>query len=284
MHIIALNAGSLIRVYESPSISAVLTTTGRLVDSAQRRIQETGSWLTRVMLPGGLRVGQPGYVATLQVRMLHAHMRRLALNRGYDASADGHPINQVDLGRTWMDFTLTAYTAEGLLGFGLSSREQADLYRYWWCVAHLLGIDERLVRGITGNEAAARLDAVFQAVTGPVTEDSAVLADATLESATSALHGLLHVPRELARPALNALARRIHGDAVCQDLRIPPAPIADAWLGPVLSGLALARERRRRDPRQWQAAIDRNLATALDLAARPARPTAYQRGATGSAD
>jgi hypothetical protein len=150
VHIIALNAGSLIRVYESPSISKVLTTTGRLVDAAQRRIQETGAWLTQVMLPGGLRVGQPGYAATLEVRMLHAHMRRLALNRGYDSSADGCPINQVDLGRTWMDFTLTAYTAEGILGFGLSSREQAGLYRYWWYVAHLPGIDARLVQGISG--------------------------------------------------------------------------------------------------------------------------------------
>ncbi|MCK9868080.1 DUF2236 domain-containing protein [Nocardiopsis dassonvillei] len=284
VHIIALNAGSLIRVYESPSISKVLTTTGRLVESAQRRIQETGAWLTQTMLPGGLRVGQPGYVATLEVRMLHAHMRRLALNRGYDSSADGCPINQVDLGRTWMDFTLTAYTAEGLLGFGLSSREQAELYRYWWYVAHLLGIDARLVEGITGNEAAARLDAVFQTVTGPATEESAVLADATLASATSALHAMLKVPGELARPALNAIARRIHGDGACQDLRIPPAPIADAWLGPVLSGLALAREHRRRDPRRWQAAIDQNLAAARELAARPGQPTAYQRGATGSED
>ncbi|TDQ52245.1 oxygenase MpaB family protein [Actinorugispora endophytica] len=284
VHVIALNTGSLIRVYGSPSISTVLTTTGRLVDSAQRRIQETGAWLTRVMLPGGLRVGQPGYVATLEVRMLHAHMRRLALDRGYDSSAHGCPINQVDLGRTWMDFTLTAYTAEGLLGFGLSNRELADLYRYWWHIAHLLGIDARLVEGIAGNEAAARLDAVFQTVTGPVTEDSAVLADATLASVTSALNQMLKAPRGLARPALNAIARRIHGDGMCQDLRIPPAPVADAWLGPVLSGLALARDRRRRDPGRWQAAIDRNLAAARDLLARPDHPTAYQRGATGSDD
>ena len=284
VHIITLNAGALIRVYESPSISKVLTTTGRLVDSAQRRIQETGAWLAQVMLPGSLRVGQPGYVATLEVRMLHAHMRRLALDRGYDSSADGCPINQVDLGRTWMDFTLTAYTAEALLGFGLSNRKLADLYRYWWYVAHLLGIDARLVEGIAGNEAAARLDAVFQTVTGPVTEDSAVLADATLASAASRLHEALKAPRVLARPALNAIARRIHGDSMCQDLRIPPAPIADAWLGPVLSGFALARDRRRRDPRRWQAAIDQNLAVARGLLARPDRPTAYQRGSTGSDD
>ena len=284
VHIIALNVGALLRVYESPSIAKVLTTTGRLVEGAPRRLQETGAWLTRVMLPGGLRTGQPGYVATLEVRMLHAHMRRLALDRGYDTTVDGAPINQVDLGRTWMDFTLTAYTAEALLGFGLSNRELAGLYRYWWYVAHLLGIDARLVEGITSHEAAGRLDAVLQTVTGPVTEDAAVLAEATLASATAALHRLVRVPPGLARPALHAIARRIHGDGMCQDLRVPAAPVADAWLGPVLSGLARSRDRRRQDAGRWQAAIDHNLAATRALLAQPAEPTAYQRGATGTHD
>lgn len=284
VHVIALNAGSLIRVYESPSISKVLTTTGRLVESAQRRIQETGAWLTQALLPGGLRAGQPGYVATLEVRMLHAHMRRLALDRGYDPAVDGYPINQVDLGRTWMDFTLTAFTAERVLGFGLSTRELADLYRYWWYIGHLLGIDARLIEGIASNEAAQRIDALFQTVTGPVSENSAVLANATLASVATSLRRLLRTPPGLTRPALNAITRRIHGDSTCQDLRIPAAPVADAWLTPVLSRLSAARDRRRRDPERWQAAIDRNLASTRRLLTRPGEPAAYQRGATGSDD
>ncbi|WP_060712007.1 DUF2236 domain-containing protein [Pseudonocardia sp. HH130629-09] len=73
-------------MYESPSIAKVLSTTGRLVDRADKRLTETGAWLTQAMLPGNLRRGRPGYVATLNVRMLHAHMRRLALDRGYDTA------------------------------------------------------------------------------------------------------------------------------------------------------------------------------------------------------
>ncbi len=87
VHLISLSAGALIRVYESPSIAAVLATTGRLVDGADRRIRETGKWVATAMLPGSLRVGQPGYVATLQVRMLHANMRRLVRSRGFDERA-----------------------------------------------------------------------------------------------------------------------------------------------------------------------------------------------------
>jgi len=111
-HVVSLSAGALIRVYESPSISQVLATSGRLIEGADRRIRETGKWVSTVMLPGSLRPGGPGYVATLQVRMLHANMRRLARSRGFDEAAYGAPINQVDLARTWMDFTLTSLRAE----------------------------------------------------------------------------------------------------------------------------------------------------------------------------
>lgn len=89
----------------------------------------------------------PGYVATLQVRMLHAHMRKLALDRGVGTARHGLPINQIDLGRTWIDFTLTAFTAEEAFGFALSSLETTDLYRDWWYFGHLLGVDLRLIQG-----------------------------------------------------------------------------------------------------------------------------------------
>jgi hypothetical protein len=72
VHLVSLSAGALIRVYDSPSIAGVLAATGRLVDGAERRIRETGQWVATAMLPGALRVGELGYVATLQVRLLHA--------------------------------------------------------------------------------------------------------------------------------------------------------------------------------------------------------------------
>src|ERR1700728_3184264 len=158
VHMISLSAGALIRVYESPSISKVLATTGRLIDGADRRIRETGKWVSSVMLPGSLHPGGVGYAATLRGRMLHANMRHLARARGFDEAAYGAPINQVALARTWMDFTVTSLRAEKAMGFGLTTSETATFYRYWWLLAHLLGIDPRLVEGISSNEQAARVD------------------------------------------------------------------------------------------------------------------------------
>ncbi|BBF99243.1 MULTISPECIES: oxygenase MpaB family protein [Pseudonocardia] len=284
VHILSLSAGALVRVYESPSIAKVLSTTGRLVDRADKRLTETGTWLTQAMLPGSLRPGQPGYVATLNVRMLHAHMRKLALDRGYDSAADGVPINQVDLARTWMDFTLTSFTAEELFGFDLTVRELDGLYRYWWYLGHLLGIDARLIEGITGNDAARRVDDVLQAVTGPVSDDSARLATATLDSISVLLQDLFRIPGRLSRPALDAITRRIHGTAMSHDLRIPAAPVAGALLIPAVVGFRQTRAARRRSPERWEAAIDTAIAAERARASEPGEQTAYERGATGSDD
>ena len=284
VHMVSLAAGSLIRVYNSPSIAKVLTTTGRLLEGANRRLRETGNWQQRVMQPGSLRVGQPGYVAALELRMLHAHMRKLAADRHFDTARYGTPINQVDLGRTWMDYTLTSYTAEDSFGFGMSTLETAGLYKYWWYLAHLIGIDARLVQGITDSHAAARLDAAFQAVTGPLIPESVELAEAGLSVVTATVKELLGVPENLGRPVLNAITRRIHGDATCQDLGVPDEPVADLWLRPVIAGLRATRERRRRNPGAWQAAIDKNLTDARTQVAADDQPTAFQRGATAADD
>ncbi len=267
VHLISLSAGALIRVYESPSIAAVLATTGRLVDGADRRIRETGKWVATAMLPGSLRVGQPGYVATLQVRMLHANMRRLVRSRGFDESAYGTPINQVDLARTWMDFTVTSLQAEESMGFGLTTSEAATLYRCWWLLGHLLGIDARLIEGISTNKQASRVDELLQAVTGPLIRESATLAAATLDSITGELHQALNLPEWIGSKALSALARRFHGDAIADELQIESSGAADAVISRAISVIHSRRLKGRQDAEQWQRNQEKYLAESRALLA-----------------
>jgi hypothetical protein len=260
VHLVSLSAGALIRVYESPSIAAVLASTGRLVDGADRRICETGKWVATAMLPGSLRAGQPGYVATLQVRMLHAHMRRFVRSRGFDESAYGTPINQVDLARTWMDFTLTSFEAEESMGFGLTTSEAATLYRCWWLLGHLLGIDAALIEGISSNDQARRVDELLRAVTGPLIPESATLAAATLDSITGELHGALNLPKSIGAKALSALARRFHGDSIADELQIPSSGPTDAVISGAISLIRSHRLKERRDAGQWQRNQEKYLA------------------------
>ncbi|MCW2600551.1 MAG: hypothetical protein JWM02_2380 [Frankiales bacterium] len=278
VHLISLSAGALIRVYESPSIAAVLATTERLVDGADRRIRETGTWVATAMLPGSLRVGQPGYVATLQVRMLHANMRRLVRNRGFDEAAYGTPINQVDLARTWMDFTVTSLQAEESMGFGLTTSETASLYRCWWLLGHLLGIDARLIEGISTHEQARRVDELLQAVTGPLIAESALLAAATLESITGELRDALNLPESIGSKALSALARRFHGDAIADELGIASSGAVDAVISRAISVIRSRRLKGRQNTGQWQRNQEKYLAE-LRAQLADADQAQYQTGA-----
>ncbi|WP_067134789.1 oxygenase MpaB family protein [Microtetraspora malaysiensis] len=276
VHIISLAAGALVRTYQSPSIATVLAMTGRLIDGVPRRIAETGRWVATAMLPGSLRPGNIGYIATLQVRMMHAHMRRLARNRGYDEAAYGVPINQVDLVRTWMDFTLISYRAEETMGFGLTSVELASLYRYWWHIGHLLGIDARLIEGITSHEDAQRVDDLMQAVTGPIIAETGKLAAATLEAIADTLHEVVHIPNGMARVALHVLARRFHGHAVLDELGLPRAAAADALLTPAFQAVRVRRARARRDPSAWRKTQQTNIEATRQRTGTTEQPPAYE--------
>ncbi len=102
-----LGPGSLVNTYRSPAIAAVLATGGRLnTAAAARRISETGAWLGSAVQPGHLGIGAPGHVATVQVRLLHAHVRHhVSSGSDWDLRTHGVPINQVSLARTLLDFT-----------------------------------------------------------------------------------------------------------------------------------------------------------------------------------
>lgn len=259
-HIVSLSAGALIRVYQSPSIAQVLTTTGRLVDGADRRIRETGTWVTTAMVPGALRPQQPGYVATVQVRMLHARMRHLARTRGFDEAAYGAPINQVDLARTWMDFTVTSIDAEAQMGLSLTTAEMASLYRYWWVVAHVLGIDPELVEGLQNNEQARRVDAMLQAVTGPLIPEAEALANATLASISDLVHEFLNVPTSLGIAGLHSLARRFHPSDIADEMGLRDSPTAERALDIAIGRIRKYRANLRRDPDRWEQERDKQLA------------------------
>lgn len=241
VHVISLSVGSLVRVYEAPSIAAVLSGTGRLVDGADARLRETAKWLGEAMLPDALRVGAPGYIATNVVRMMHAKVRYFAAKSGYDAARYGTPINQVDLARVWIDFTLTSWQAEAALGYTFTSHELDGKYRLWGYIGRLLGIDARFVSGITTHAAARRMSELLDAVTGPLTTQSAILAQATIDSVAVQLQENTKLPVWLGRSLLRQLTYRFHGHVRASDLKVPPAPLAS----PVIDATtAIIRARR----------------------------------------
>ena len=119
---LSLGPGALIHTYSDPGIAAVLTKTGNLLGQiTARRLLETQLWNIQVVRPGGLSRGGAGYVQTLQVRLLHAKVRAALMNNPeFEYST---AIDQRQMVRTWIDFTLVSFNALAKAGFAFSPEQ-----------------------------------------------------------------------------------------------------------------------------------------------------------------
>src|SRR4030088_19116 len=197
---------ALVHTYASPAIARLLTQTGRLTTMAPRRLAETGMWAGQATMPGGLLRGAPGYQATVQVRLLHARIRSSALKHGWDTADWGVPISQVDVARTWLDFTVTPFRALAVLGIELTETEQHSLYQYWHYIAYLLGLEDGFHRDVTDHDSARELGHLFDLTIGAPDENSRAL---TAAMVSAQVELLASAPQPLtSRPEFSDL---IHG-------------------------------------------------------------------------
>ncbi|WNG21636.1 oxygenase MpaB family protein [Cystobacter fuscus] len=224
-HDLAFSAGSLVHTYRAPAIARLLTRTGQLATQASRRLLETGIWNMHSMLPGGLVRGAPGYIHTAQVRLLHARVRATALQHGWERQQWGVPINQTDVARTWLDFTVVPCRALDALGFFLSEPQQETLYRHWWYVGYLLGLDESLFLPVRNHAQAGELLDLVDSTLTPPDEHTRALTAALLDSTAQVLCSVKGSPFTIpmARQMLDTLTRTFQGDAAADALGIPPA-------------------------------------------------------------
>jgi hypothetical protein len=274
--IFSLGPGSLTHTYSSPSIARVLVRTGNLTRMAGRRLMETGAWHIASVMPGGLLRGADGYVHNLQVRFLHARVRATLLKRGWDEQEAGLPVNQVEMTRTWLDFTYVPFRALQQFGITFTREELADLYHFWHYVAFLLGIDERLYRQIIDQESAQEVLELIDQTTEGANEDSKALVQAMLEAITELL--TLKLPTAVKFDLVSALTRRLHGDQLADQLGIKRN-----WLRLLMPLITLAnrvqRAWDRRSPAARQRAIERTI-KAFENIAPLEGDTAYQRNAS----
>lgn len=255
---VALGPGSLTHTYTAPAIAEVLVKTQNLQARTVRRLAETAAWSHQVVRPGGLLPGAPGYVHTLQVRLLHARVRAAVTRGGAWQTARGVPISQCDLLRTWLDFTFVPFGALEKLGFAFSDDELAHLYAMWQGVAHLLGVEPQLYGGI-GSQAQAQavLDAIDADLPAPGA-DARALTHSMLESVGGLTQPALQVPVEVSVGLMQALCRHIHGDALSDALQVPRS-----WTTALLADLVDANRYRRLQEAASPAARQQRIAQTL---------------------
>jgi hypothetical protein len=95
------------------------------------------------------------------------------------------------------------------IGYRLAGQEQSRLYRYWWYVGHLLGLDEEFFLGIEDHQQAGELLDLLDSTSGAPDENSRALVGALFDAATTNLAAVSQSPLDIAgwRDLLNAAGR-----------------------------------------------------------------------------
>lgn len=144
---LALQCASLAAGYQSSSAVMPLIITGRLIDRAEKRKQETSRWLLSAANPGKMHRFEEGFAYSVRVRLVHAFVRRKLMKMPeWDTQAWGAPINLTDTSYGISgEFSSVAINAIEKCGIKFSDQERADIYALWRYVGYVIGIPESLL-------------------------------------------------------------------------------------------------------------------------------------------
>jgi hypothetical protein len=140
----ALRDVVLIGGYRLSAVNKTLLATGALKKNAAKRLMETTKWFLDCMAVGGMEKFSPGYVSTLQVRLIHGLVRRQVQKMdSWDVAADGLPINQLDMHNTYLGHSVVYLIATRLLGVPYKVDEAQAVMDLWRYIGWLMGVDEQ---------------------------------------------------------------------------------------------------------------------------------------------
>jgi hypothetical protein len=183
---IVLGCCCLPLAYRSSAGNKPLTRTKQLLKHAVRRLTETNWFVLDTCEPGNLQRHSEGWKTTVKVRLIHAHMRRLLLQRGtWQQTEWGVPINQVDLAATNLLFSVNVLRHLRRLGFHFNARESEAVMHLWRYSGYLLGVAPELLCAteIEGD----RVLTLLLDLAGPPDEDSCQLLKALIDEAMPSL-------------------------------------------------------------------------------------------------
>ena len=166
----------------STLIAKSFVSTGRVVDSGVRRLQQNNRHLVEIFFPGGLDRTGDGWKLSVRIRMVHAQVRRL-LNQSedWDSEAWGTPISAAHLGYAAACFSARTLKHSQTLGAVYSQEERESFCAVWRYSAWLMGIPETIL--FNSEAEALKMHETGSRIEPPPTVDSILMANALVNSA-----------------------------------------------------------------------------------------------------
>ena len=222
---LVLGAASLLAGADNWIAAKPLLLTGRYGNQPAVRSIEVGEWLSRVVAPGGMAVGAPGFEHTLRVRMIHARVRRhIRQHTMWDEDAWGVPIPQPYMAFTLAEFGHISLAAMQHLGVRLRDSELADIYHLWRYVGHVIGVDP--VLNPLDEADHVRIEELYH-LTSPGPDEysrdfcRALTEDYLAPQLATMLPGPKRLREDFARRAMYGMSRVFLGDQAADSLGVP---------------------------------------------------------------
>jgi hypothetical protein len=290
---ITLGLSSLVHGYAAPAGNKPLAFSGRLKERADRRLAETGRFISAVTAREGLRPGALGWRLVLQVRLMHAAVRQLVLASGrWSHEAWSAPINQHDMLATILLFS--SVFIDGIRHFGVHvTQQEADDYQHLFrWVGELIGVEPALLPAT--YDEAKRLADFIRLTQGEPDDDSRALVSALLEGPLRRARTPAEIQRVERHIAVaTGLCRSLIGDSLADGLGLPH----DAhrhWARALRAIFAVLERGRRSVPqvndlvrtlgsRYWDLTVERGLAGVPARYELPDQLAGMPQAATGRA-
>lgn len=212
---LVLQCASLMTDYWSPPAAKPLLLSSTMTQQPMHRFAQTAAWWIEVHRPGGMRRSADGFKTTLQMRLIHAFVRRMARRSGaWDRAACGEPVNQGDLFFQVVCFTKVMIDGLARMGRGLSAAEKEGYYAFWRYTASVLGLRKTYLAMIN-HEECSRFWHLWLLTNPPPDAETIALAKQTLDAfAGGGTLGFRHA-------FLRATTYRLFGWEVGQGLKLP---------------------------------------------------------------
>ncbi len=212
----ALLVSSLVEGYSLGKAVHVLVATGRLHQDVLRRIYETGQMTHNLSVKNGLRPGNVGHRTMLEVRLLHAMVRKYLRAQGWDTTVYDEPINQEDMAFTIIEFDYLATRGMERLGAELREDDREAFHHLWRYGAYLNGVHDQLLTESLAEEKVQY--ARIRARQYNPTDESRMLAHAVITALAD------QPPLRLPAALLFELSRLCIGDELADAYALPRHP------------------------------------------------------------
>lgn len=204
---------SLPYCYAAADGAKVLYQTERMYKDVNKRLEETGAFVTDLMSKNAFDQDGRGKVQLFKVRLMHAASRYYILKGNWDLKL-GYPINQEDMLGTNLSFSLIVIRGLRKMGFDINYEQQMAYIKYWSWIGELLGIQPELLP--KDGKEAHDLEEMICKRQFKSSEEGRQLTNSLLECFYK-----LNTSQEIKNNEIPAFMRFLLGDEVADILDIP---------------------------------------------------------------